>query len=338
MKRTFCMLLALLMIFSLGAQSFADDVLYCRICGRQIPVDSNVCPYCGTAVIHMDDSGSATPRTDAPAAPAASPAAATDAPFAAGPFKSGVRKSGSLRVTKSPTSESVPYGGSCIFIAHADNASSITWYLANTDATTIAEAGEAASCASGLYVSGNKTDTLSLSGIPSWMNGYQVQACFTGADGTVYTEVAKIWTYAPEPERRCNYWDYWDYWYRDPWFWDYYWNDYYGPGAPDIDHPIAQFDDGSSIVPSLPYHGPSAIVIHTDHDVRDGDEDPLPPVGGDQPGPAPGPGPGPAPDDFVPGPPSPRHDLTDPGPAPAGFDPAAAYEGSFELDPDLEQE
>ena len=47
MKRVFCLLLALVMIVSLGSQAFADDVLFCRICGKQIPVDSKVCPYCG---------------------------------------------------------------------------------------------------------------------------------------------------------------------------------------------------------------------------------------------------------------------------------------------------
>ena len=51
MKRVFCLLLALVMIVSLGSQAFADDVLFCRICGKQIPVDSKVCPYCGEKVV-----------------------------------------------------------------------------------------------------------------------------------------------------------------------------------------------------------------------------------------------------------------------------------------------
>ena len=213
MKRTFCLLLALLLVLALGAQAFADDALYCRICGSQIPADSNFCPYCAAAVVRAD--GSAATSTHLPGK---SPSPATSVPADPGPFNSNVRTgaSGKLRVTKSPTSESVPYGGSCIFIAHADNASSITWYIANADASVICEAGEAASANNGLYVSGSKTDTLSLSGIPSWMNGYQVQACFAGTDGKVYTDVAKIWTYAPVQEKCCSCWCCPEWWYLCP--------------------------------------------------------------------------------------------------------------------------
>ena len=71
----------------------------------------------------------------------------------------------------------------------------MTWYIASADTSTILTAYEAADNISGLHVSGGNTDTLSLSGIPSWMNGCQVQACFTGEGGPVYTDVAKIWTY-----------------------------------------------------------------------------------------------------------------------------------------------
>lgn len=295
MKRILCLLLALMLLVSLGAEVFAEDVLYCRICGKQIPTDSNVCPYCGTAVVHVDgkvptagkaETAVVTPKTDTPT----------------GPFKSSVRSVGNLRVTKSPYTESVPYGGSCIFIAHADNASAVTWYIANGDATVIGEAADAASYISGLSVSGAKTDTLSLSGIPSWMNGYQVQACFTGSDGTVYTETARIWTYEQPAPRKC-WWQDWTYeqiiafCYANPWAWDYFF-----PGlvvhGPDVDNAIViDPETGLSVAPedSGIGTGPNAIAIHVGHEVNDPGENPT----GLQS--APGGGPSAAPEGFNPG-------------------------------------
>ena len=258
MKRILSFLLVLMMVFSLSTQAFAaDDVLYCRICGRKIPTDSIVCPYCGEKVVHVDEENAAKPI--------ASPAVATDVKTALsqssapspttqssaavpGPFSttSGTSTDSShVRVTKSPTSEAVTYGGSCTFVAHAANATSVTWYIANCDASIIWAASDAPANAPGLSVSGTNSDTLYLSGIPAWWNGFQVQACFTGEGGPVYSEPARLWTYQPAVQpSRCN-WNYWDwvnYYYWDDtciydypwWYWDYpyvygypwgYWND-----------------------------------------------------------------------------------------------------------------
>ena len=210
MKRILSFLLVLMMVFSLSTQAFAaDDVLYCRICGRKIPTDSLVCPYCGEKVVHVDGEDAAKPAGSAPAAaPLASPAPATDVKTALsqssapspttqssaavpGPFSttSGTSTDSShVRVTKSPTSEAVTYGGSCTFVAHAANATSVTWYIANCDASIIWAASDAPANAPGLSVSGTNSDTLYLSGIPAWWNGFQVQACFTGEGGPVYSE------------------------------------------------------------------------------------------------------------------------------------------------------
>ncbi len=217
MKRFLCLALVLVFMLALGGQAFADgEVLYCRMCGRKIPTDSRVCPYCGVAVVHADDSAG-TAASAAPAAAPAAPAAQTvqnTAQMSPGPFNTTLDYTGAVssrvRVTKSPTSESVPYGGSCLFVAHAANATSITWYIASADSSIILTAYEAADKVSGLHVSGGNTDTLSLSGIPSWMNGCQVQACFTGEGGPVYTDIAKIWTYE-ETCRKQNC----DFWYSD---------------------------------------------------------------------------------------------------------------------------
>ncbi len=206
MKRIGGLLLVLVFILSCGVQAFAEDILYCRMCGRQIPADSRLCPYCGVAVVHIDGDTAQTEAETGSAAGISSPA--TDVPTAAavpGPFGTTLSGGGygGVRVTKSPTSESVPYGGSCLFIAHAVNASSITWYLANADTSIIIPASEAPAYVAGLSVSGTSSDTLSLSGIPSWMNGYMVQACFEGEGGPVYTEIARIWTYEEAQQPVC---------------------------------------------------------------------------------------------------------------------------------------
>jgi len=274
MKRILCMLAALVMLLSLGMQAFADEVLYCRICGKKIPADSKVCQYCGKEVVHPDQSAAAaSPAPSASAAPSASPTPTAEAapavvspapaetlmtPAAAapsvavktspttavvpGPFYTtlgSVSAPRRVQVTKSPTSESVPYGGSCCFIAHAVNATTITWYIASADSSVITTVSDAARKVSGLYVSGANADTLYLSGIPSWMNGCQVQARFDGEGGPVYTDVARIWTYQPAKDNSWCWWDWFKYYYEcDPYYWDYpwYWYNYWclNPGSAPI--------------------------------------------------------------------------------------------------------
>ena len=291
MRRVFCLLLVLVMMFSLCVQAFADgDVLYCRMCGKQIPIDSKVCPYCGVKVVFVTDethdkaqasepkpaeSEAAVEALKADPATAAAPTAdtaavvaemmaappATDvktglsqaysapspvtsvaaapapnaaiAPASPAPLNNSARADSLRRqvyVTKSPTSESVPYGGSCSFIAHAVNAASVTWYIYSSDGSIVTAASDAPYSVSGLYVSGGNSDTLYLSGIPSWWNGCQVQACFTGEGGPVYTDIARIWTYQPAQTTDTSGWSWWDwfcYYYRnDPYHWDYPWQWY----------------------------------------------------------------------------------------------------------------
>ena len=251
MKRIFCLLLVLVMILSLSVPAFADiETMYCRMCGKKIPADSKICSYCGEKVVRVEQNetdavpaqntpdSSAAPSAPAPGdattlstatdvktalAQSSAPSPATQTASVPGPFNTTLTANGQLpshvRVTKSPTSESVPYGGSCMFIAHAVNATSVTWYIASPDASLVCAASDAPSSISGLYVSGANSDTLYLSGIPSWMNGCQVQACFTGEGGPVYTEIAKIWTYQEAAPSSCSSWSFWD------WFNYYYWDD-----------------------------------------------------------------------------------------------------------------
>ena len=238
MTKLLSLLLACLLLAALSAQALADDAFFCRKCGKAIPADSNFCPYCGEAVIvlptptataeaepapaEVDKSttdaiiaeliasirtaAAENPKPAAAEAPAATTAAAPAAEPAAtepGPFQT-VLKGNNLvynekvRVTKSPTSESVPYGGAAIFIARADYDTGITWYIASPDASTIYNVSDAPYYSPCLVAYGQGTETLTLCEIPSWMNGWQVQAGFSGKDGPVYSGIAYIYTYQLE--------------------------------------------------------------------------------------------------------------------------------------------
>ncbi len=281
MRRLFCILFAVVMLVSLDAQSFAEGVLYCRMCGKQIPVDSNVCCYCGEKVVTVEETGgdlsalAADLKNTAVADPAtatdikaSSASPATSSAAVPGPFNTVLGSTfanGNVRVTKSPTSESVPYGGSCMFIAHAANATSVTWYIANSDCSLITTAAEAPGNVPGLSVSGSNSDTLVLSGIPSWMNGCQVQACFTGDGGPVYTEIARIWTYEEEQVDPYS-WNWWDYYWYNHYWWDFWDDD--EPNPPDVDHAVT-LPNGKSVAPEMPGPGfiyeddEATVVSHT---------------------------------------------------------------------------
>ena len=267
LKRVLCLLLILLFALSLCVPAFADsEALFCRKCGKPIPTDSNFCPYCGAAVTVDAKNAAASPRSDTPTVTVPTvPAAPQSAALSSGGRLDYSTILNRVRVTKSPTSESVPYGGSCTFIAHAANATSVTWIITTSDGSISAPAYEAANSISGLYVSGANTDTLKLSGIPSWMNGCMVQACFTGEGGPVYTEAARIWTYQPKTSKSSDeggmlWW--WPYrYYIDPYTWEapwwYWYNEYTGePSPPDVNHSIT-LPGGHSIAPQMP--GPNYI-------------------------------------------------------------------------------
>lgn len=196
MKRLMRLLPVLLLIILVAADAWADDVLYCRMCGKSIPPDSKFCCYCGEAVVKTDDAApEAQPslKTVVIAEPAADVKTAVPGPFNTVSTQQATKARVSL--TKSPTSESVPYGGSAIFIARALNATGITWYIANGDASTIYNVSDAPNNISGLTVYGQGSETLTLCGIPSWLNGWKVQACFSGEGGPIYSDAAYIWTY-----------------------------------------------------------------------------------------------------------------------------------------------
>lgn len=87
------------------------------------------------------------------------------------------------KVTKDPTGETVKEGESAIFIAKADNAKTITWYLVSANDKTKIEIKNAPNQFTGLTVTGHNAEKLVLSNIPMELNGWKVQAKFTGEGG-----------------------------------------------------------------------------------------------------------------------------------------------------------
>ena len=99
---------------------------------------------------------------------------------------------GSVVVTKNPTGESAAVGGTVTFIAHARNASAVTWRLVSADTRQTVYAVNAPSSFSGVKVYGADTDTLTLSNVPAGLDGWSAEAMFSGPGGPVYSTGARI--------------------------------------------------------------------------------------------------------------------------------------------------
>ena len=99
---------------------------------------------------------------------------------------------GTVVVTKNPTGESAGVGGTVTFIAHARNASSVTWRLVSADTLQTVYAANAPSSFPGVKVYGASGDTLTLSNVPASLNGWCAEAMFSGPGGPVYSTGARI--------------------------------------------------------------------------------------------------------------------------------------------------
>ena len=97
-----------------------------------------------------------------------------------------------VKITKSPTSETVYEGGSALFIAKAENYDRIVWITVSPDKRTSYEIGDAPGHFSGLVIEGQGTGNLRLNNIPYSMNGWRIQAYFTGNGGPSYTAGAYL--------------------------------------------------------------------------------------------------------------------------------------------------
>ena len=99
--------------------------------------------------------------------------------------------SGPVTITKNPTGESLSVGGKTWFIAHADNATSLTWLLTSPQGQsyTVEQAMEENP---GLQIQVLPEDTLAVSGVPLSLDGWSVQARFDGPGGSAVTTPATI--------------------------------------------------------------------------------------------------------------------------------------------------
>ena len=107
-----------------------------------------------------------------------------------------------LAITKNPTGETVEAGGTAWFIAHADNADEMTWYVIDPNygsARTLASAQEEHP---GLELEDLGDGTLCVRNIPLSFNGWAVICRFSNGESTLSTEAAYVEVVEPEPTPR----------------------------------------------------------------------------------------------------------------------------------------
>ncbi len=98
---------------------------------------------------------------------------------------------GPVTITKNPTGESLTAGGKTWFIAHADNATSLTWILTSPQGQNFT-VEQAMAANPGLQIQVLPEDTLGVSNVPASVDGWSVQARFDGPGGSAVTAPAVI--------------------------------------------------------------------------------------------------------------------------------------------------
>ncbi|MBQ9661960.1 MAG: hypothetical protein IJV40_02270 [Oscillospiraceae bacterium] len=95
-------------------------------------------------------------------------------------------------ITKNPSSEALAIGGKTWFIAHADNALSLTWQMVSPDGF-VYSLEETMAANPGLALEALEGDTIAVSNVPLSMNGWGVQARFDGQGNSAVTEPAYLY-------------------------------------------------------------------------------------------------------------------------------------------------
>ena len=95
-------------------------------------------------------------------------------------------------ITKNPTGETVDAGGSAIFIAKADGCEKYEWHFLSADGSKDLTRAQAVTYFTGLNVSGENTNTLTLGSIPSTMDGWRVCCHFSNQGGEVVSQTAIV--------------------------------------------------------------------------------------------------------------------------------------------------
>ena len=101
-------------------------------------------------------------------------------------------EAGTPAITKNPTSEALSIGGKTWFIAHADNATSMSWELVDPNGNVYTLAN-AMAMNPGLNLQALEGDTIAVSNVPQSVNGWGVQATFYNQYGSVSTSPAYIY-------------------------------------------------------------------------------------------------------------------------------------------------
>lgn len=169
-------------------------------CGRQnrystssIPSDYGQADFSDKVTIVSDEATPAVSTAAPEVVPTPTPTVAPVTVSATPKATSNVTATtGDVNITKSPTGETVTVGGKASFVAYADNSTSTNWILVSPDAKTSYKASEAATVFSGLVVQGETSSTLILTNIPASMDGWRIQAYFTGQGGPKYTNGAYL--------------------------------------------------------------------------------------------------------------------------------------------------
>lgn len=95
-------------------------------------------------------------------------------------------------ITKNPTTETAVSGNTIYFIAKADNASTMTWFIASPDGREGVNAEDISSIFPNASCTGQGSEMLGIVNVDSAMDGWKVVCKFSGPGGEAFTEPAFI--------------------------------------------------------------------------------------------------------------------------------------------------
>lgn len=111
-------------------------------------------------------------------------------------------------ITKQPTDETVNVGGTAYFVASADGAEEISWYIAGPDGSTGYNAQEIGNYLPAVSCSGYNTGTLTINNITADMDGWKAVCRFTNVAGKTYSTAAVIHVQLTVDDRIVSLMDY----------------------------------------------------------------------------------------------------------------------------------
>ena len=104
---------------------------------------------------------------------------------------------GSPVITKDPTDETVPVGGSCWFVANHKGAQLARWHFVSPDGTDL-QYDDAAAKFPTLVIHNGQYDSMKLSNIPAELNGYRFYCRFSNNNGSIDSKSALLTVETPQ--------------------------------------------------------------------------------------------------------------------------------------------